>query len=269
MDTPTTIKGLLFALGLLLAGIAGQPVMNWMLGDRSMPNMVPAFVITGFGLLLVVVAYFWTPREDPNSRLLSTLARVAGDARTYFSIILMLWVYVMVGEFQKANEIVSLRNDIQAITGVIERGVLPRQVTKRQQETISDFLKQFEPCEFSFRMIPRDEEAGSYRADIHQALTRAGWNLASTDPYAYSDSVPEGLTIDVVQTVEHASGPAYPRAIKTDMLVSAAFGLANVRIYGMSSGGKGREGLTRDLVIISIGHNRKDAYVITPPIGPF
>lgn len=164
---------------------------------------------------------------------------------------------------QRNNQLVTLRNDVTSIGYVLNRLVLPRHLDKYQQNTITTFLLQFEPHEYAFRIIPRDEEASSYSADINQALTKAGWKHAATNAYIYTDDVPEGVSIDFTVTKEHAPKYDDPRTPNPGMLLQEALGLVGVRLNGVN--GVTAASITEDRLVISIGRRRMDSYEITSP----
>ena len=177
-------------------------------------------------------------------------------------IVAAIWLYNLVGEVRHDIQIVMLRNDVTSINYVLNRLVLPRHLDKFQQATITSFLLQFEPHEYAFRIIPRDEEASSYSADVNQALTKSGWKRAATNPYIYADDVPEGVSIDFTVTIEHA--PKYDqRNPNPGMLLEEAFGLAGVHLNGVSGGAVAS--ITEDRLVISIGRRRMDSFEIISP----
>lgn len=243
--------------GVVVAAITG--------GNYSVTSAV---VFLSIGLLLFASGLGWNRiRGRIGDTLATSVTRVASDFRYWLALIFLPWIYVAwidtLAEIRRNNEIVALRNDVQSIAKVIDRVVLPRHLTKRQQAVISGFLSQFEPKEYSFRLSARDEEVGSFRSDIEQALIKAGWTRSSTNPYVYADDVQEGLSINFTQTMEHAQKANDPRNPNPSVLLQEAFGLAGVRING-TGGGSGIN-VTQDLFVISIGHPRKDSYELTVP----
>ena len=120
---------------------------------------------------------------------------------------------------------------------------------------------QFESCEVSFEIIPRNEEVANYRADLHEALTKGGWKLALKDPIRYVENLQEGLNINFIQTPEHARQPYGPKNRRQTRLLQQAFGLAGLRIYGGGSG-TGID-VKEDSLLIRIGERRSDWYEMT------
>lgn len=168
-------------------------------------------------------------------------------------------------EIRRNNEIVALRNDVQSMAKVIDRGVMPRHLNKGQQVTISNFLLQFEPHEFAFQLPSSDDEAGDYREDIEQALTKGGWTRSTQNPYDYVNlnDIPVGLSITFKQTQEHSTQPDNPRNPKADTILKMALGLGGVRLRSSGNGAG-----PQDRLIISIGRRRMDSYEFSLPDMP-
>jgi hypothetical protein len=254
------IKGFLVAVGILLASIGGQPVMNWITGDRSIRSIWFALMVFAFGLICILVGFFWTPSVDSKSRFVETLNAISVDARTYAALVVMIWLYFMVQQLQRNNEIVTLRNDVQSIARVIDRGVLPRHLAKSQQVTISEFLLQFQSYEANFQVV-KGEEASSYMTDIIQAIKKGGWTVGRVD---YIEGyVPEGLRMEFEQTQEHSQQLDDLKNPKPNRILQMALGLAVVRLNG--GGGRSGASITKDSLIVIIGGPRRDSYEVTPP----
>lgn len=219
------------------------------------------------GVLLICAGIFWrsiNPRL--GQRFSNSVRNTASDFRWWLGIGLCIWILaIVVPEIRTVNQIIALRNDVQSIARVIERNVLPRHLTKTQQRIISDFLLQFEPHEYAFKLISRNEEAGSYRADLQQALTKGGWTLSKSDPISYADDVQEGLQLDFLKAVEHSQNPTNKRDQNPLLILQQAFGMAGARVNGIGSGSNHHA--TQDSLIISIGRARKDSYELTQPDG--
>lgn len=266
MESEHNIKYLGITAGFVLIAVGGQPLVNYLSGDTSLRTIWPSAVSCLAGGVLVLVSFIWRPRSDATSKFTQTLAQWASSPIPYAIMLFLVWFYFETLAIQRNNEIVALRNDEQSIAKVVDQLVLPRHLTKGQQSVISRFLSQFEPHEYSFRLTARNEEVGSYRVDIEQALLKGGWNRAAANPYIYADDVPEGLTINFIQTIEHAQRPNDPRNPNATLLLQEAFGLAGVHIYG-TGGGSGIN-VTQDSLTISIGLPRKDSYELSLPDGP-
>jgi len=216
------------------------------------------------------LAYAWRKPSLQPSALRTSAESVAGDFRWWFGAIAAIWLYTIgmnaLTEIRRNNEIVALRNDVQSIANVIDRGVMPRHLTKGQQSQISSFLLRFPPQKVRFNLV-RGEEAGSYRSDIQQALEKGGWSVAKID-YIDSATPYEGLRIDFTQTMDHSQQQEDPRNPKPDRVLLMALGLAGVRLN--SSGGGSGINVTEDSLVITIGPPRRDSYQLTPPPGlPF
>jgi hypothetical protein len=253
----------LITLALVLTGAIVQPLVQGTYSAVGIGIVVAA-------ILLCVILALKKPSLNPSS-LRASAESVANDFRWWFGIIAVFWLYTIsmnaVVEIRRNNEIVALRNDTQSIARVIERGVLPRHLTRSQQFTISGFLKESDPYEVAFKVRAGDSEASGYRADLQQALTKAGWKLASVNPITYADDMPDGLQISFTQTMEHSQIRDDPRNPKPPRLLQMALGLAGVRVDGSGSGSGIH--VTQDSLLITIGRRRKDSYEITPPDGPF
>src|SRR6267142_1488760 len=255
--------------GLLIVG-GLTPVMTALISGMDY-RIWPAIVVCVIGLMILFCGLFWHRlKPQTDTRFTSTLARIASEPRWWFVVIFGTWLYMAIATtiagIQRNNEIVALRNDVQSIAKVIERGVLPRHLNKRQQSAMSNFLLQFEPHEFSFKLSARNEEVGEYRVDIEQALLKGGWTRAATNPYIYADDVSEGLSINFMQTMEHVQKGTDFRNPNASMLLQEAFGLAGVRLNG-TSGGSGIN-VTQDSLTIGIGLPRKDSYEFALPDWP-
>src|ERR1035438_1737782 len=163
------VARLLEVLGGIFLAVGGKDMLTALIsgGSVSTGSVVTSFI----GVTLLVCGLFWH-RMRPHSETWFTrsLVGLASDARSWYFPLLAFGLYIMgttiLSEVRQNNEILSLRNDVQSMARVIERGVLPRHLNKRQQLAISNFLLQFEPYEFAFKLPHEDEEASRYRADI-------------------------------------------------------------------------------------------------------
>jgi hypothetical protein len=229
-------------------------------------SIVPSAVACIVGIGFVAVGFFWKPQPLPPEAMglfRERLTKLSNSIVPYGLMLLAVWIYFETLAIQRNNEIAGLRNDEQSIAKVIDRLVMPRHITPRQQRVISSFLSQFAPHEYAFQMPNGYEEAGSFRADLEQALIKAGWTRSPVNPYVYTNDVPEGLTLQFTQTMEHAQRGNDPKNPNASELLQMAFGLAGVAING-SSGGSGVN-VTEDRLVISIGHPRRDSYTLTLP----
>jgi len=250
-------------VGLAIA-IVGAAVTPMIIGEYKGLRVIIALVVA---FLLAVAAGIWEllPAPAPGS-IRAAVEAAANDFRWWFAIVAAVWIYSAVmnvlTEIRRNNEILSLRNDVQSIARVIERGVLPRHLNKGQQATISGFLSLCQPYRVSFKVIARDEEASGYRADLQQALTKGGWTIGKIE---YSDDLQEGIRTHLMRTMPHQQQPDDPKNPTPDRLLVMALGLAGVRFEG-SSGGSGVI-VTEDSLTIEIGRRRKDTYTVDPPLG--
>jgi hypothetical protein len=256
-------RWLVATLGLVLSEAGVQAILT----SQTTPIWITV-PITVIGIALILLAGFWKKLRFNRTAFAEKLNRIASHPGLWIAIVATIWFCTVtlsaLNEVRLNNEIVLLRNDVQSIAKVIDRGVLPRHLNRRQQSAISAFLSQFEPHEFSFRIIARSEEASSYRADIEQALTKGGWTRSTKNPYVYADDVGEGLSINFIQTMEHSQKSSDPRYPDPPLLLEEAFGLAGVRLSGSSGSAIN---VTEDSLTISIGLPRKDSYELTPPEG--
>ena len=195
-----------------------------------------------------------------NPSLANSITNFANDFRYWVIILLLPWLYFAwsgaLKEIRLNNQIVSLRNDEHSITQVLDRFVLPRQLSKGQIESIGSFLQNFQPQEVSFELVNGDQEADTYQNDLQRALEKAGWHIKEVK------SVPEtsqSLSIDFRQTPEHSQVQSDFKHPKADLLLQEAFGLAGVRLDGVSSGSSPKS--TEDVMTIIVGHRRRDSYV--------
>jgi len=259
-------RGLLITVGCVLLAVGGQPLVTYISGDSALHTVIPSILACLLGLALILFGFFWKPKPMPpeaSGTFIGKLARWSNSPVPYTILFLLAWVYFETLAIQRNNEIVTLRNDEQAIAKVIDRLVMPRHLTKNQQRVISDFLSQFSPHEYAFQLPNNYEEAGSYRVDIEQALLKAGWTRSAINPYDYTNNVSEGLSINFIQTMEHAQKGNDLKNPNASQLLQMAFGLAGVRLNG-SGGGSGIN-VTEDRLVISIGRPRRDSYVLTTP----
>lgn len=141
----------------------------------------------------------------------------------------------------------------------MERYVLPRHLTQNQKDSIAEYLRNsgIEPQTVEMRIITRNEEASSYRADLQQALEKAGWPVSN---FIYDETVQEGLGINTLepypnpqqQTIfDRVKNKKTPTQILTD-----AFKNAGVILH-RGSGGGSRE-ISAPVITIEVGSRRRD-----------
>jgi hypothetical protein len=222
---------------------------------------VVSILLGTVGIAILLVGLFWhriAPSE--NTQFTQKLAAWASTPLTYVIIVFVLWSYFEVLTLSVAiawkNDSVGLRNDEQSIAKVIDRLVLPRRLTKTQKEQISRFLQQFESHEYSIKRSVEDQEAGGYASDLDEALTKGGWTKDAANPYIFSNDVPVGLSITLMQTTEHAAKND-PRNPNPSILLQEAFGTAGIRV---SAGGGSGISIMKDSLVISVGRARKDTF---------
>lgn len=266
------IARLLEVLGGVFLAVGGKDMLTSAMSTTPISTGSTVICCVGAGVL--VCGLFWhRMRPRSETRFTRSLAVLASDARFWYVPLLAFGAYfgtaTIISEVRQNNEIAALRNDLQSIARVLERGVLPRHLNKRQQSAISSFLLQFEPHEYAFRLSNRDEEAGSYRADIEQALIKGGWARSAKDPYEYviGNDIQSGVSLNFIQTQEHSQKPEDPRNPKPDRLLMMALGLAGIRLD--SSGGGSGPSITEDRLVITVGHRRMDSFELTSPDSPY
>jgi hypothetical protein len=225
--------------------------------------------VTAVGIVFILIAVFWNRLRLNQTAFFQRLNGMASHPGMWVGMVLIVWLSIttlqVLREIEVNNEIVGLRNDDQSIAKVIDRLVLPRRITERQKGCISDFLLQFDPHEYSFRLSSQAEEIGQYRADIEQVLTKGGWTRATNNPYVYDQNVQEGMRINFAQGTAHAqqqqgNGLKNPNA---PLVLEEAFGLCRIPISGI--GGSGGGDATEDRLTIEIGPARRDSYAFTTP----
>lgn len=231
--------------------------------------------VLAVGVLIISclsLAYAWRRPDLHPSRLRAGAEKIAGDFRWWFGIVCLLWLYTMamdvLTEIRRNNQIVALRNDVQSIARVIERGVLPRTLTRRQRLSMASFLKAFEPSVFVFNVAANNSEASGYRAEIEEVLKSAKWKAAIPNPYRYMDDLPEGLSLRLVIPDGSAQPPDDPAYPTPERILWMAFGNAGVRISGGPGTGSD-PGAKLGYVLISIGAAKKDSGEFTSPEFPF
>jgi hypothetical protein len=175
------------------------------------------------------------------------------------ALVLCIWGYFV------GTTMLRLNDEVRHLKAQMVRYVLPRKLTAEQISSIGEYLSHQERNQIVFQVINRDEEAGSFRADIQQALEKGGWAVSD---YKYADDVQEGLNISIQSPM-----PAAPSAVnpfdrlnpKPDpvQILSEAFKRAGIQIQGTGSGSG--IGITSTTITISIGHRRRDAFAILPP----
>lgn len=159
---------------------------------------------------------------------------------------------------------ISLQRDVTLIQKRMERYVLPRSLTEAQKNAIAAHLRKFDPQTVVMRIIPRNEEAGSYRADLQQALEKGGWPIVQ---FIYDETAQEGLSIN---STEPRPDPAQqtpfdrlnPKKKPVQILVEA-FTQAGVAINGGMSSNDAR--YIGAAITIVIGNRKRDRWAIPPP----
>jgi hypothetical protein len=247
-------------------GVLSEAGVQAMLTSQTTPLTYTA-PLTALGVILILLAVFWKKVRFDRTAFADRLNKLGSDPRVWITFVAAVWLGAtglsIVKEIRRNNEIVTLRNDDLAIAKVIDRIVLPRHLSKRQQRVISTFLLQFEPHEYAFVILNGDEECDGYREDIEQALMKGGWTRAATKPYTYTNDLPVGLVVKFAETQEHTQKGYDPRnPADASMLLQEAFGLGAVPI---SAGSNSGQGITEERLVISIGRPKRSSYVLALP----
>jgi hypothetical protein len=263
MDNQFGTRSLLWTLGGLLLAVGGQPLLTYFSGGLSLKTAIPSLLTVLSGLSFLGLAFFWRPKEGSRSApLFDRLGRWGSSPVPYALVILLIWVYFETLAVERNIELAALRNDQYSIGQVLNPFVLPRQLSARQADSISGYLKQFSSVIFSFDIVKNDDEAGRYAEALRKALEDGGWHLRENQPYTYVDETPNGgLAVGFRQTPEHNQNSGDYRNPKSDVILQEAFGLAGVRLDG-GNGGVADSTVSQDEIKIIVGHRGKDYYAL-------
>jgi len=243
--------------GLMTAGTITAIFQWW---NQPIANITVAVIFVVSCILLAVGMFAHNRKQVETSE--NTVGRMMSIVLIYSPIVLGLvfciWAYVV------GKRVFQMSDDLELIRARMARYVLPRSLTPEQKKTIAEYLSKYEPQPIVMKVTPRNEEAGSYRADLQQALEKGGWPVASID---YDDTVPEGLQIHMSEPMREPGQESpfdrlNPKKKPTDIL-REAFDRAGVIVNG-TGGGSGRN-ITAVTITISIGHRRRDKWAIPPP----
>jgi hypothetical protein len=258
----TPSRALLWAFGLVLLAVGGQPLVNYFSGDSSLKSFFPSLLVVVAGLFCIGLALLWKPNEGSRSAtLFEGLGRLGSSPIPYAILALLMWGYFETLAVQRNIELAALRNDEHSITEALNRFVLPRQLTPEQIDTIGGFLQQFPPRDVNFLVVQGDEEASSYLMEFVRALQKGGWQVKSID---YSPSPPQELGLWL----------ANPSAIDSNdqknpepkLQLEESLGLAGVRFDGVTGGAIPGLNNNGAVLTIGIGHRRRDSYAL--PCSP-
>lgn len=159
-----------------------------------------------------------------------------------------------------------LQQHVTHLESQMERYVIPRHLTQKQKESIAEYLKTsgIEPQAVVMKITPRNEEAGSYRADLQQALEKAGWPVAK---FIYDETIQEGLGIHTLEPYPNPEPPTIFDRVKgkktPTQILTDAFKNAGV-IMHHGGGGSSRE-ISAPVITIEIGSRRRDKWAIPQP----
>lgn len=263
MDTETNhdgIRPLSIAVGLLLCGVGGQPLVNYLSGDSSLKTAWPSLATVAVGVVVFLFGVFFRPRPDSESVLLRRLAGWGMSPVPYASAVLLVWVYFETLAIQRNIELATLRNDEQSITRALDRFVLPRQISNEQISMIASFLQNFPAQNFTMSIVEGDEEASEYGSYIERALEKGGWHMKSLNPV--KESAQSGLAFSFSQKPENQTPPGEGFKWTLEhgssfLVVQAAFGTAGVQVDGW-----GGSGGSEDIVTVTVGHRRRNSYAL-------
>lgn len=272
-----------------------MPMPTWArkLWDDVRPNLIWAIIVASSGAMAAAFAFAqnWLDQPVTNTTLFvvffascfvlivakssfekTRITASDGKAKLLMNILLiylpiifgaalMIWAYVV------GKKVLQMSDDVQILQKRMVRYVLPRSLSQQQKTTIAEYLSKFEPQPVVMKVVPRNEEASSFRADLQQALEKGGWPVASI---LYDDNVPEGLQIGVVEPMQEPGQQdpfdrLKPKKRPADML-QEAFTHAGVVLNG-TSGGSSRD-IKTVTITISIGNRRRDKWSVPPNTFP-
>lgn len=245
------IIGTLFSSTIITVFIAS--VQGWLETPITIGAVVSIF-LSSFLLLLIWALVHRKTTSGNAGHFMNT-------ALIYFPIALglaiCLWGYIV------GNKVFQMADDVELLSKRMERYVLPRTLTADQKNTIADYLSKFTPQPIAMKVIPRNEEASSYRADLQQALEKGGWPVANI---TYDEGVQEGLRIEIVEPMQEPGQPnpfdkLNPKKKPDEVLRDA---LTQAGIFMIPGGGSRRIDITSTTITISIGNRRRDRWAIPP-----
>jgi hypothetical protein len=246
---------LLGTLGCFLSAAGGQPLVNYISGDKTLKTPLPAILAVLGGVILIFMAVFWRPSTGSGAALMQTLAQWGSNPAPYVIILLLLWGHLQTLAIRRNIELATLRNDQHSMTEVLNRFALPRQLSETQSNSIAQFLKSFPSQDVGIEVVQGDEEAISYGIDLQNALKRGGWNVKSLDFISPPKVIQSGLSIDFIQTPENNQIQATTNNPKVNLLLRMALGNAGVAVDGM--GGGSGIAVTHDSLTIRVGRRRQ------------
>ena len=168
-------RSLFWVTGPLMMGSGITVLLERWSGNSAYIYSWPSLVLIVLGIILVVLAKIFHPKIGNN--VFQALTRWANSPIPYAVILFLFWVSFETQQVIGNNEILTLRNDQQAIAKVIERLVLPRRLTDFQKKEISMILRRYGPHQYSIRVSRLDNEAMEFAGDIQQALNSGKWTF--------------------------------------------------------------------------------------------
>lgn len=250
----------LFGGGVISGAIA--IVRSGTSASLSWPALAVLFVISSIGYAGISLYLRWQ-RGTFGYRWPRKFSGMLATIIIYVPIIIgvafCVWAYFI------GSTLYGLNDDVRHLRAQMVRYVLPRRLTPEQTASIADYLSHQDPQQVIMNVINRDEEAGSFRADLQIALEKGGWAVSDIK---YADDIQEGLSISMSQPfVEPPANPdpferLHPKPNPVAILAEA-FRLAKIQVQG-TGGGSGRN-ITTTTITISIGHRRRDKWAVLPP----
>jgi hypothetical protein len=140
--------------------------------------------------------------------------------------------------------------DIRLLKEQMEKFVLPRHLTEKQQALMAYYLNNFDSHEYVMKVADGDNEASNFAADVMTALQKAGWMRRSID---YVKDMREGVALIEIDDNSQNGAPNDPRRPNPVILLQQAFGQYGIQIDS-TSGGNGQS----KAVEIDIGGRRRD-----------
>ncbi|MDR4463785.1 MAG: hypothetical protein MRJ66_05905 [Nitrospira sp.] len=246
--------GLVTLLGSTIFTAFFAGVQSWLERPISVGTAATIFLSFSFLLLLLKALTHGKQTSRKAEHFMNT-------ALIYFPVALglaiCLWGYIV------GKKVFQMADDVELLNKRMERYVLPRQLTGDQKKTIADYLSKFDPQPIVMKVVPKNEEASSYRADLQQALEKGGWPVANI---TYDEGVQEGLRIEMTEPMQEPGQPdpfekLNPKKKPNDVLHDALT-QAGILVSGTGSG-SGRN-ITSTTITISIGNRRRDKWAIPP-----
>lgn len=251
---------------LLLATVFLEGIVQPITQGNYISSRAIAFGLLGIGCLVWGVIWWKKPVNGHLKGLRASAEKLANDFRIWLAVFAVIWIYYsamsVVDGIHRNNELSTLRNDQNSITNVLDRFVLPRQLSESQIQSFGDFIKQFPKPDVAIEVVKGDEEAANYAQDLKKAFIKASWMTENTG--IMWTTIPENdlpdILVSMKETAEHSKIQATSDQPKMITILRMGFGLAEMRGNGWQ-GPTLDQSLVRDRIVITVGHRRRDSYV--------